>query len=62
MGSDVRWSRRPGLVLQSPQIRLDLAAIDLQLRLVGEADLLNSRVASRAKDLDLHRRIAHALL
>ena len=51
---DVNRPSRPGLVLQAPQVRLDVAAVHLQLALVRERDLLDALVAAGTQDHDAH--------
>lgn len=49
---DVSWSGRPRLILQTAQIRLDVASIHFDLRLVRELNLLGTCVFPGAKDHD----------
>lgn len=59
---DVNRSSRARFVLQSAQVRLDLASVDAQLGLVRKSNVLHSNAVTGAKDHHSVGFVVNALL
>ena len=59
---DVNRSSRARFILQSAQVCLDLATVDLEFRLMRERNILHARGVASAKDHDSVRSIVNAVL
>lgn len=59
---DVNRSSRAWFILQSSQVCLDLATVDLELRLVRKCNILHACAVASAKDHDSVRSIVNTVL